>query len=464
MAIYNTAQICTGGVASASSELSNHESSKAFDASTSSFWCTPSSSVPNLFGTGTSYSNEGTPANAFDGNSGTSWTTNRTYSTGGWNVANNQSNVRNLGVSVFMRTITVASQRAAIISVYGSNDGSNWTFLKTLNFLYTTTFTLTVPASYSWLRQDVSGASYVAFQSPITIYKDFGDENAWLRYNSGSTSPVLANSYSVNSTTSGSVLKSWILQGSNDTINWTGLETVTDYVGSFPYTNTFTNFVEYQYYQILVTKTTATYNNVVTVQEFSLSNTTGYVALNNPWIKYQLPVALIAYRYRFYVTLFSTKAPKTWFFQGSNNNSDWTILDTQTVVPLDTNKYSDWYSFTNENAYLYYRVLVSASGSDNSQLYINELEINDVILSNDYLYIGSLDLLLNNGSSYSHIDLDIYQYSSNLFFEFLNNCTSLLKLFNPVNIINLKVDRTYKLSSKIFKNNHTSKIDLEGNN
>lgn len=53
--------------------------------------------------------------------------------------------------------------------------------------------------------------------------------------------------------------------------------------------------------------------------------------------------------------------PKTWTFQGSNDNSTWTTLDTETTVP-------DWavgelrtYSTTNTTSYRYYRLNVSAN-------------------------------------------------------------------------------------------------------
>jgi len=66
--------------------------------------------------------------------------------------------------------------------------------------------------------------------------------------------------------------------------------------------------------------------------------------------------------------------PKTWTFEGSNNDVDWDILDTQTDVPVWAEQEMRTYFFSNATAYRYYRINVSASQGGN-YLTIAELEL-----------------------------------------------------------------------------------------
>lgn len=50
---------------------------------------------------------------------------------------------------------------------------------------------------------------------------------------------------------------------------------------------------------------------------------------------------------------------KTWTFEGSNNGTDWTVLDTQTNVAAWSNGEIRTYTFSNSTAYRYYRWNVS---------------------------------------------------------------------------------------------------------
>src|SRR5665213_3108921 len=57
----------------------------------------------------------------------------------------------------------------------------------------------------------------------------------------------------------------------------------------------------------------------------------------------------------------ATRAPKTWTFQGSPDNSTWTTIDTQTNVPAFAAGEQRIYSTGNTTAYRYYRINVSAN-------------------------------------------------------------------------------------------------------
>src|SRR6056300_182105 len=85
------------------------------------------------------------------------------------------------------------------------------------------------------------------------------------------------------------------------------------------------------------------------------------------WLKIKYPSAYKAIQYSIQIRDLSyPRYPKTWKFQGSNNDSDWTDLDTQ------TNK-TDWagnntvmFTFSNSTAYQYYRVYITATDTSDS--------------------------------------------------------------------------------------------------
>lgn len=73
---------------------------------------------------------------------------------------------------------------------------------------------------------------------------------------------------------------------------------------------------------------------------------------------------------------FPTYMPSAWTFEGSNNGSSWTTLDTQTTQNFNSVA-SRQYSFSNSTSYAYYR-LVATAGNGGAQLIISEIELNAV--------------------------------------------------------------------------------------
>lgn len=68
-----------------------------------------------------------------------------------------------------------------------------------------------------------------------------------------------------------------------------------------------------------------------------------------------------------------TRAPRDWIFEGSNDGTNYTPLDTQTNQSFAAGELKT-YLFTNNTAYLHYRFNVSANNGDSSFLEIGELE------------------------------------------------------------------------------------------
>lgn len=69
------------------------------------------------------------------------------------------------------------------------------------------------------------------------------------------------------------------------------------------------------------------------------------------------------------------RAPKTWTFEGSNDGSSWTTLDTRTSVAAWTSQEKRTYSVSNTTAYQYYRLNVSLNQGDATFLSVAEMEL-----------------------------------------------------------------------------------------
>lgn len=92
------------------------------------------------------------------------------------------------------------------------------------------------------------------------------------------------------------------------------------------------------------------------------------------WVQAQLAVAVALTGYSLTSRSgFTTRAPKDWTFQGSNDGSTWTTLDTRTGVTSWTGGDTKTFTFSNSTAYLYYRVNVTAN---NGNAYLTIVECN----------------------------------------------------------------------------------------
>lgn len=99
-----------------------------------------------------------------------------------------------------------------------------------------------------------------------------------------------------------------------------------------------------------------------------------------------------------------TVNPKNWTFQGSNDGSTWTTLDTQTNQTTWTEGTGVTYSFTNSTPYLYYQLASSVNGGggataiDELQFYSNLGSAGDAVLTTGNLVIPGNSIKLNGGT------------------------------------------------------------------
>lgn len=85
---------------------------------------------------------------------------------------------------------------------------------------------------------------------------------------------------------------------------------------------------------------------------------------NTGWLQYQFPVAHVVTKYD--ITNrdeVNTRSPTSWTFQGSNDGTNWTVLDTQTNITSwsTTRNVTMSFSFINSIPYTHYRIQVQNS-------------------------------------------------------------------------------------------------------
>ncbi|MDR3709939.1 MAG: IPT/TIG domain-containing protein [Capsulimonadaceae bacterium] len=97
------------------------------------------------------------------------------------------------------------------------------------------------------------------------------------------------------------------------------------------------------------------------------------------WLQYQFPSAVLATSYGIsgnggsgYNT---ARNPSAWTFEGSNDGSTWTTLDTRTGISTLATGTLSVFSFTNTTAYAYYRLNITANNGGDGYTGIGQLQI-----------------------------------------------------------------------------------------
>lgn len=138
----------------------------------------------------------------------------------------------------------------------------------------------------------------------------------------------------------------------------------------------------------LMTSDTTPSPYVISASEYLGDNYRPYMAFDNNsdsiwhtkgtsspwWIKVDLGVdngkVVIGYTIKQQIDN-PTRAPKIWEFQGSNNDTDWIVLDGQNQINWTNTKRT--YIFANSTSYRYYRLYITANNGD-TYLTISEIE------------------------------------------------------------------------------------------
>lgn len=288
--------------------------------------------------------------------------------------------------------------------------------------------------------ETISPASNVIDNNPSTMWstawnRTLSPAPVWLQFDY--TTPKVFNQMSItfNVTTSvGRAPQAFIIQGSNDGGvggSWTDLSAYTQQVFTSGETKVYSyvNTNSYRYYRLYITAANTTSALEVSEIAFSLvpvvdvptitasSEAVGLPATNlidgltsTNWKSTTLPtVAAPQWLQLQYsspqifnkVTItscafnngegYSSRDPRDWTIEGSNDAASWTILDTQNFslaayphcwVPKDDetqHEVTKQFSFTNTTAYTYYRMNITLNNESSSSVMLSEIEFSGVL-------------------------------------------------------------------------------------
>ncbi|WP_340016436.1 discoidin domain-containing protein [Paenibacillus sp. FSL K6-1318] len=134
------------------------------------------------------------------------------------------------------------------------------------------------------------------------------------------------------------------------------------------------------------------------------------------WLKYTFPLESLVQAY----TIKSgdnstTRTPKSWTFEGSNDGSSWTVLDSRVNETNWSTGEKRTYVFKNITKFLMYRINVTSNNGDTSYVSIGEMEMmelglstlkflpnnNETTFSNEGMQIGNLSELADKIKIYA---------------------------------------------------------------
>jgi len=114
------------------------------------------------------------------------------------------------------------------------------------------------------------------------------------------------------------------------------------------------------------------------------------VSTTTGWISYDLGAGITRKVIKYKITAPGTTAPKNWTFEGSNNNSSWTTLDTRTNSTGWASPETRTFTFSNTTGYRYYRLNVSANDGG-TQLFINALQMFETSTDASIIAVAGVD-------------------------------------------------------------------------
>ncbi|HBU84057.1 MAG TPA: hypothetical protein DEF35_20800 [Paenibacillus sp.] len=149
-------------------------------------------------------------------------------------------------------------------------------------------------------------------------------------------------------------------------------------------------------------------------------------AVTTGWISYQFTRQLFIGKYAIYPQQSAlTRAPKNWTFEGSNDGTTWTILDTQSNVTTWVNSTRKEFIVLSPKLFNTYRLNITANNGDSQYLSIGEFEMFELtyaykflISSEDKYYsvrqIDSPFIIARASSNVSNSFLPEYAINSNI--------------------------------------------------
>lgn len=154
------------------------------------------------------------------------------------------------------------------------------------------------------------------------------------------------------------------------------------------------------------------YNTTTGVYTGAQSTTVSGTSYSGEWLQVQLPSAITIRSYT--LTVRSTSEtprnpPTTWILGGSNDGSNWTLIDSQTTM-------SNWganktvFTTNSNTAYKYFRIVIRVVGtsSDRSYCVIKEFDLYGIPRSQTQTSFSALRFLTPSAQSFINLSLEGY--------------------------------------------------------
>jgi len=225
---------------------------------------------------------------------------------------------------------------------------------------------------------DSTNAYKAADDNTSTYWTGFTDETFRILF------PQSETCYKYTLTSGSFYPQSWQFQGSNNGSDWTVLDTKTG--------QTFTNGVKREF-EI----TNTDYYNYYRFVFGAGSDAAGVFHIKEMEIMCHVSKETV---YKYYITAGATEHPTAWTFEGSDDESDWTVLDTRTGESFSGSKKT--YTITSPHEYSYYRLNVTDVDAASYSLAISEFDFSVYLKSPQIL--SDNEIALTYEASYPEIE------------------------------------------------------------
>lgn len=126
------------------------------------------------------------------------------------------------------------------------------------------------------------------------------------------------------------------------------------------------------------------------------------------WVKYQFPTLKKISKYTImkksddvYWQCEILKCPKNWTFEGSNDGTNWIVLDTQINITDWKNGVKKEFEINNANQYLQYKLNISSNNGSSDYLQISEIEMMERIYKTKFL-LKDENTIISSKTTYSN--------------------------------------------------------------
>lgn len=245
-----------------------------------------------------------------------------------------------------------------------------------------------------------------------------GQTTGWVQYDFNEEEAYVIDNYTITSANDSPnrTCRDWTLQGSNDGVNWSILDTQVnqDAWSTFEERSySFINTTAYKMYRLNVTanngdglmgfsemelfegtvdrtnrQETIAFSSELSVREsayaaFDNSPNTKWLATQSTgWIRFGFADGA-AYAINGYAITSAGDAPgrdpRDWTLEGSNNGTTWTVVDSRTDQSWGERLQRRLFEFTNTTPYAIYRLNVTANNGDTGLMGFSELELLEIV-------------------------------------------------------------------------------------